>query len=233
MASRGARPLAHPAPSFLMNRTKRDRAYAPSYDWGSQILNGRHDRIWDGLWRIPGWLTREDAQKLYELAFFVDGPILEIGTYAGRSAVAMALALADAENDHGVISLDTDEGAVGLGARSARSYDVADRISFVCAPALRFLRACRCLRPRLIFVDGDHSARGVAADLAAIEPVVSAGTLLLFHDYFPDDEIPDSRGFPISPGPIEVRDTVEASWVRRRAEYAGAFGLSALYRLRA
>src|SRR5262249_44886716 len=34
---------------------------------------------------IPGWLRREDALKLYEMAYFTNGHILELGTYQGLS----------------------------------------------------------------------------------------------------------------------------------------------------
>lgn len=40
--------------------------------------------------RITGFLRREDAAKLYELAYFASGDILEIGTYLGLSASILA-----------------------------------------------------------------------------------------------------------------------------------------------
>jgi predicted O-methyltransferase YrrM len=42
--------------------------------------------------RVPGWLRPEDALKLYELAYYATGPILEIGTYRGKSGTLMAIA---------------------------------------------------------------------------------------------------------------------------------------------
>ena len=38
---------------------------------------------------------------------------------------------------------------------------------------------------QLAFIDGDHSAGGALADLLAIEPVLSVGGYVLFHDTFP------------------------------------------------
>lgn len=37
----------------------------------------------------------------------------------------------------------------------------------------------------LAFIDGDHSAGGALADLLAVEPVLSVGGYVLFHDTFP------------------------------------------------
>lgn len=38
---------------------------------------------------------------------------------------------------------------------------------------------------QLAFIDADHTPRGVALDLAAVEPVLQVGGYLLFHDVFP------------------------------------------------
>ncbi|HEX8646663.1 MAG TPA: class I SAM-dependent methyltransferase [Thermoleophilaceae bacterium] len=217
-------------PPFLLRSDKRDRAYAPSYDWGSDSLGHRHDRIVDGVWSIPGWSAPEDCRKLYELAYFAEGPILEIGTYCGRSAVVMAMALRDAGRDHPIVSVDIDPAAAALGHRNARAHEVEERIVFVCSTAARFLATVPEFEPALVFVDGDHSAPGVLADLDTIAPHVRPGTLVFFHDYMPD-ELPNTDGFPVSPHPIEVAEAVESSWVPEHADFAGTFGWSALYRV--
>jgi predicted O-methyltransferase YrrM len=214
----------------VLHSAKRDRSYLPSYRWGSDSLGDRHDRIADGVWSVPGWSAPEDSRKLYELAYFADGPILEIGTYCGRSAITMAMALSDAGRSHPIVSVDIDPAAAGLGHRHARAHEVEEHIVFVCGSAGRFLATVPGFEPALIFVDGDHSAAGVRADLDAIAPHVRPGTLLFFHDYLPD-ELPDTEGFPVSPRPIEVAETVDASWVPEHADFAGVFGWSALYRV--
>jgi hypothetical protein len=218
------------APSFQLHPEKRDRSYVPSYDWGGSSLGDRHDRIADGVWNIPGWLAEEDCRKLYELAYFSRGPILEIGTYGGRSAVTMALALRDAARQHPIVSVDIDPLAAVAAHRNACAHDVDDQIVLVCSSAARFLGHAGGFLPDLVFVDGDHSEAGVRGDLAAIAPVVRPGTLLLFHDYLPA-EIPDTRGFLVQPRPIEVAPTVADSWVADCADFAGTFGWSGLYRV--
>src|ERR1700728_4334116 len=80
---------------LMLYSEKRDRDYAPSHDWGSGSLGDRHERIAEAVWHIPGWLAPEDALKLYELAYFSPGPILEIGMYCGRSTTILATAVAD------------------------------------------------------------------------------------------------------------------------------------------
>lgn len=41
---------------------------------------------------IEGWLRQEDALKLYEMAYFAQGPILELGSYHGLSTSILSLA---------------------------------------------------------------------------------------------------------------------------------------------
>lgn len=210
---------------------KYDRSYLPSYDWGDLTLNDRHRRIGDAAWDVPGWLSREDAMKLYELAYFAAGPILEIGTFCGKSAITMALALADAQRPGPVVSVDTDPRAVMLAHGFIKAHELADRVILVCQSASRFLAAVPTFRPSLVFVDGDHSADAVRADLDALAPCLLPGALVLFHDYLPADDIPNATGFARSPEPIEVREALAATWLCEHAEFVGTFGWSGLFRI--
>jgi predicted O-methyltransferase YrrM len=193
-------------------------------------LNDRHRRIGDAVWDVPGWLTPADAMKLYELAFFATGAILEIGTYCGKSAITMATAISDAGRRGPVVSVDTDPGAIMLAHRYAQAHGVQQEVVFVCQSADRFIEAVPAFRPSLVFVDGDHSAEGVRVDLEALAPCLLPGALLLFHDYLPAD-VPDASGFPVSPEPIEVRQTLADSWLTQHAMFAGTFGCSGLFRI--
>jgi hypothetical protein len=46
---------------------------------------------WEKIDSIDGWLTHDEATALYELAMAADGPIIEIGSWRGRSTAALAL----------------------------------------------------------------------------------------------------------------------------------------------
>ena len=56
---------------------------------------------------IEGWLWREDALKLYEMAYFARGNILELGCYHGLSTALLALALRNARRGHKLLSVET------------------------------------------------------------------------------------------------------------------------------
>jgi hypothetical protein len=164
-----------------------------------------------------------DAEKLYELAHQARGPILEIGTYHGKSAVLMALAIKDAGTELLIYSLDVDRAAMRAAQAQAVAHGVADIIVFIRGTADAFARGYPRFRPALTFVDGDHRRAGVEADLAVLEKLVPAGGTLLFHDYagaLNDDEQCEE---------IKVRPTIDGSWVARECEFHGVFGCSGLF----
>lgn len=172
---------------------------------------------------IPGWLRAQDADRLYQLACTTAGPVLEIGTYQGKSAVLMALALREAGRDTTLFTVDVDQRSLGAAARHAAAHGVADLIVFVRGTSTALARAYPHLRPTLIFVDADHSQGGVARDLAALESLVPAGAQIVFHDF--NDPLNADPSCP----QVQVRDAVEASWVARECEFAGVTGACGLF----
>jgi Methyltransferase domain len=164
-----------------------------------------------------------DADKLFELASAADGPILEIGTYHGKSAVLMALAVRDAGHDSTICTLEVDTAAIRAAKKQAERHGVADGIVFIRATASAFARACGWFRPALTFVDGDHRREGVEADLSVLSTLVPAGGTILFHDFVD----------PLNDDPqcdeIKVRPTVERSWVAAECEFEGVYGGSGLF----
>ena len=77
----------------------------------------------DTIGAIEGLLYTEDAQKLYELAWFAPGPVLEIGTYCGQSTAVLAKALAAAGSPHRIVSVDVDGVALAEARRKSRPID--------------------------------------------------------------------------------------------------------------
>jgi hypothetical protein len=171
---------------------------------------------------VPGLLRPEDEEKLYELASATEGPILEIGTYRGRSTTIMALA-AQAGAGALLVSVDVDPVALRAAAANLLAHDAAQHVVLVRGSAAAALRRLPGLRPSLTFVDGDHSLDGVRRDLVALEPVVPSGGRLLFHDYA------DPRNDDPSVPEIGVKDGIRGSWVEGQCEFLGEFGACGLY----
>lgn len=172
---------------------------------------------------IPGWLRSEDADMLYELARSTPGPILEIGTYHGKSAVLMALAGKGGYHDPRIFTLDVNMAVIEAATAQAEAHGVLDRIVFVRGTTGGFARAYPHLRPTVTFVDGDHSRGGVTRDLEVLEAIVPTGGRLLFHDFHdPANEDP-------SRDEVRVRPAVDSSWVVEQCDFDGTFGCCGLF----
>ena len=154
-----------------MNDTRVPTRDAPS-------RTARKLAVLEAIGDVDGWLLADDVFKLYDLAYEAAGPILEIGTFHGRSAIAMAMALRDAGNPVPLVSLDVDPEALATAGENARRKGVSGRITLVRGSAAAFFRATAGFVPAVVFVDGDHSAAGATRDLRALEPHVPDGGLL-------------------------------------------------------
>jgi O-methyltransferase len=99
--------------------------------------------------------------------------VLEVGTFTGYSALAMALALPE---EGRVITCDVNEEWVGLGRRYWEEACVADRIEVRIGPALRSLDALERTRSLetfdAVFVDADKEnyAQYYEAALRLVRP---------------------------------------------------------------
>jgi predicted O-methyltransferase YrrM len=189
------------------------------------LLEGQRDAV-TAVRSLPGWMLDEDALKLYELAYLSRGPILEIGTYRGKSAILMARALKDAGREGPIVSLDVDPEALRAAMSLAEDRGVAERLAMIRGTSEMLVRSMPGLRPGFVFLDGDHSRRGVARDLRALRDRVPAGGLLLFHDYH------DARNADPAEPDYGVVEAVGESWVARECDFEGVFGCSALFRRR-
>ncbi len=180
---------------------------------------------------VPGWMLPEDGLKLYELAYFAPGPILEIGAYHGKSAILMCNAARDGGTGATVLSVDVDGHALDAARAQAARHGVTDGIVFFRGSVEALLRTASGLRPGLVFIDGDHSHAGVLRDLEALEPRLPDGALLLFHDYFqhPRDVCAGCRCRDLGARRLRVRRCLRKLWAvrapsRRSGDRAGPAG---------
>lgn len=212
-------------PAFVARSSKTSSPdYEPSYDVAGACVGDDHAHAAELVSDIPGWLRPEDALKLYELAFYATGPILEIGTSRGKSGTLMAMATRDAGAATIVVSVDIDPVAGTAAVAAATAKGVGDRLLAFRGSAAAFFAVNPTFAPSLTFVDGDHSRQGVRRDLRTLEPHVPVGGLVLLHDYLdPRNEDPAEPAYG-------VVAAVAASWLPAQADFAGVFGACALFR---
>ncbi|HSO98898.1 MAG TPA: class I SAM-dependent methyltransferase [Solirubrobacteraceae bacterium] len=113
---------------------------------------------------------------MYELGGATAGPILELGTYQGKSTTLLALGAGEAGRESRIFSLDVNPVSLQAARSHAVKFGVADRIVFFLATA--FARACPAFRPALTFLDADHSQPAVERDLQTLHAMVPEGAML-------------------------------------------------------
>ncbi len=176
-----------------------------------------HLKALDG---VEGWLAVEEAALLYDLARQVeDGCILEIGSYRGRSTVALALG-ARAGLGPPVFAIEPHEPFSGV---LGGNFGPADRGAFYrnmlrsgCFEEVRLINldsatvAPGWRKPiGLLWIDGDHSYEGVKRDFECWFPHLTDEAKIAFDDSL-DPELGPARLIReiLGRGAFEVSKTV-------------------------
>jgi Methyltransferase domain/Glycosyl transferase family 2 len=155
---------------------------------------------------VDGWLRDEEARLLMATAWRAAttvpaASIVEIGSYCGKSTVALASIVKASAGGGRVHAIDPHEGVVGacdtavgvtVGAptlkalrRNLADADVADVVEIV--PQSSF--EVTWTQPiELLFVDGLHDEESVRRDVGHFESCVAVHGYLVFHDC--DDSFP-------------------------------------------
>lgn len=148
---------------------------------------------------VEGWLSDDQAQRLYERARAVapGGTILEIGSYRGRSTIVLARAATEgvrvlavdphAGNDRGPQQI---HGSAQEGETDRQAFEanlaragVAERVEHVREPSARALGAVSG-EVDLLYVDGAHRFAPARGDLRGWGARVRPGGAMLVHDAF-------------------------------------------------
>src|SRR5919202_1067928 len=142
---------------------------------------------------IEGYLDLDEAQLLFELASQVsEGCIVEVGSYRGRSTVALALGSQHGSNQP-VYAIEPHE--VFSGALDG-NFGPEDRAEFFknmlltdCVGTVRLINVSSEIVSKgwnkpigLLWIDGDHRYEAVKRDFACWEPFILKQGLVAFHD---------------------------------------------------
>lgn len=144
---------------------------------------------------IDGQISRKEARVLIELARDVppEAVIAEIGSYRGRSTIALALG-SRLGNNNCVYAIDPHikfEGVFGgkFGPqdqaalyRNLTKANVGDMVSVVSLPSLAVAKGWSKRKIGLLFIDGDHRYEAVLADFETWSRFVIKDGIIAFHD---------------------------------------------------
>jgi hypothetical protein len=158
--------------------------------------------LWASVDKIPGWFLREEADLLFDVVAIAatepDGvkTFVEIGSYQGRSTVAMAGVLRAVQSPGTVFAIDPHQGHIGamdshLGFEAkpttfeAFTHHLRERgLSDFVEPIQQSSWQVAWHRPiGLLFVDGLHDRVSVRHDLGRFTPWIVGGGFVLCHDY--------------------------------------------------
>lgn len=157
-------------------------------------MNAGREKALDASAEIAGWLTRDEAGLLFDAAAAAPRgeAVVEIGSFAGKSTVALALG-ARAGRGARVCAVDPHAGSAetaavtgyldtfGMFKANLERHGAAGQVEvvrdFSVAAAARFGRPVAFL-----FIDGAHGYRSVRADYESWFPKVVDGGLVAFHD---------------------------------------------------
>lgn len=201
------------------------RSYAPSLfeptDPSQPFLNGNQAKLVDDLAEVRGKLEPADHFKLYEMAYFARGPILEIGRLAGKSTICLAMGARDCGRQR-LYSIEYDQGLVETATENLRSRALLSGVELIAGDSSTIVEKLD-MSFDTVFVDGDHSYEGVKCDIAALHGRVVPGGSVMFHDYFhPANQDPSVELLDVTRAVDEMTPGVGL-------EFRGRFGGIALF----
>ncbi len=161
---------------------------------------------------FPGWFSRKEAGLIYDVVLGLTGPgaLAEIGSWLGKSTVAIGLAVeASRRPDDVIYAIDHHQGGVEPEQQGhevikseGTTYNaflanierggVADRIKPL---KMTSVEACEKLtaegiKLKFLFVDGAHDEESVARDLEIFLPLLLPGAFIAMDDAKPEGKHP-------------------------------------------
>ena len=192
---------------------------------------------------VPGFLPDHEGEALYHLGLLVGhlGPLLEIGSWCGRSTIWLAHA-AKATGSV-VVALDHHRGSeehqpgeffhddalvdgngrvdtLSIFRQNLATAQVEDAVIPVVTDSLSFSRWWQGSFG-MVFIDGGHSLEAALTDWRHFGPKVAPGGILAIHDIYPDVATGGQAPFTIwrlalASGLFEEHSRADTLWALRR-----------------
>ncbi len=150
----------------------------PGADSDLPFFSPAENRSWH---EIRGSLGSEPARRLYQYAFesSPEGVAVEIGTYAGRSAVCIGRALRDSKKESKLTLIDVRFQPDLF--TNLEAFGLADRVDAVTAPSLEVADEWK-KKISFIYIDGNHAKAHAYADFLVWEGLVMPGGVIALDD---------------------------------------------------
>lgn len=186
----------HKETKIELSEAGASRPFVKTYRYDGPCINGYHCALAEaplGRMGVPfcinigidGYLARAEAMKLYELAYFTDGDILELGTFRGLSVSIFARALEDRGSNGRIDTCDIDQASSEIARQTIALRPGADRVTFHVkdAPILMDELSAAGRQYGIVFVDHWHGYDATKAALERTPPILRSGGFVVMHDY--------------------------------------------------
>lgn len=190
---------------------------------------------------VKGFLADDEAMALHQYALesSQQGPVLEVGSYCGKST--LYLAHAAKQNNSVVFAIDhhrgSEEHQLGEEYHDADLYDASEGLMDTFKEFRKNMRACNVedtvvpvVAPSrvaakqwhtplaMVFIDGGHSFEAAETDYRSWVTHIRIGGILAIHDLFPN---PDEGG----QAPITIYRMALASGLFEELEVVNTLGI--------
>ena len=213
--------------------------YKPTFNFSGTYIDEAHQSLSgcplndDGLtinWdpEITGWLQREDALKLYEMAYFSNGDILELGSYHGLSTSIISLANLKRSRRKTVYSVELDQECHKRTEQTLRRKGLQEGTRLINDDARKFVEeaAKKGGKYGFIFVDHSHAYEPVYEVCRFFDQIMKKDGFVLFHDYNDPANLD-----PEQPG-MKVYQAVRDGLNQEAFELYGMYGCTALFKFK-
>ncbi|RJO65194.1 MAG: hypothetical protein C4523_16680 [Myxococcales bacterium] len=230
-------PIRHPDSWVNFSDLSRIRDYKPTYRFDGPFVNGNHKFYSEcptGLMDIgfcinvgiDGFLSRADALKLYELAYFCEGEILELGTHKGLSTSILCQALSDARSRHFLETVDIDESANREARKNVKNRPGGQLARFNLIDATRFMDGLigQNRKFALIFVDHWHGYQATYEAAQRSKKLLAPGGFVIFHDFNDPSNLDLQSDYGV------YRAVIDSLIPDKDFEFYGIYGCCALFR---
>ena len=180
---------------------------------------------------IPGMLRREDAMKIYELAFHAENNILELGCFRGLSTFIIAKAVLHSNSKKRITTVDINSGCIQSARANILTIDQVTngRVNLLesivndgGSAVSNLIDAGR--KYSFAFIDHSHAYDHVLDVCQKLDDVMEPGGFCLFHDYN------DKRNNDNTETGYGVYSAVHDGLDESVFEFYGCYGCTGLFR---
>ena len=173
---------------------QRYHPFRPSYQYAGEFVDATHAALAESTDQqalvdyqsIDGFLRVADALKLYEVAFFATGDVLEIGTHHGLSTAILSTAIRNSERpDRKLHTIEISQSSAQTAKSHHKRLNIEGSICYHVQPSTSALSEFSSIQKKFsfVFVDHDHSYTATQEFLDCIEVLLEPRSFVLFHDY--------------------------------------------------